>query len=317
MRFTLFGVKALLFYAAIVGAYYAAPYVNLFFLLLAFLTIQWGLTALWTWRNLRGVRATLGEAPTLVAGTSGSIDVTLVSPSRTRFDVQVVCELEDGARASGRIAVLRGERHTSIEVPALPRGVHRIVGTSLMSTYPLGLLRRVAAIDGPEEIVVYPAPANVSEEASRSAEDLVRDLMGSSMHGAGDLQPSGLREHRDGDALRTVHWRASARRGRLVVREWEGGLEQGLEVVLDRRCEPEELELALSELAAIVLVAREAKEVLGIRTQGTTATYGDGHETWDAALRLLAEADVLPADAPGPPSASPMVLRLPREVVSV
>ena len=35
MKPTHFGVKSLLFFAAITGAFYAAPYVNLFFLLMA------------------------------------------------------------------------------------------------------------------------------------------------------------------------------------------------------------------------------------------------------------------------------------------
>ncbi|MEM1450178.1 MAG: DUF58 domain-containing protein [Planctomycetota bacterium] len=312
MRLTHFGVKALLFYAAIVGAYYAAPYVNLFFLLLAFLSIQWCLTTLWTWKNVRRISAEIGDPPPVAAGTAARVEGTVHAEQRTRFDIEVSLRLESGERAIGRVPVLRESASVAIDVPPLPRGVHRVEATTLGSTYPLGLLRRTRSVRGPAEIVVHPRPAAIAESASRTAEDLVRELMGSSMHGAGDLQPSGLREHRDGDALRSVHWRASARRGRLVVREWEGGLEQGLEVVLDRRCEAAELEEALSELAAIVVVARESKEVLGLRTQGTSATFGDGHEPWSAALRLLAEAQPLPEDAPAPPAASPSVLRLPR-----
>ncbi|MEM9800197.1 MAG: DUF58 domain-containing protein [Planctomycetota bacterium] len=317
MRFTVFGVKALLFYAAILGAYYAAPYVNLFFLLLAFLTIQWGFSALWTWRNLRGVAATVGDAPTIPAGAHATIDAVLEGPGRPRVDVRLTVGLTGGARAVGEVPVLRGRVERAIEVPPLPRGIHRVESTCVTSTYPLGLLRRRVRVDGPEEIVVFPTPASTAESASRSAEDLVRDLLGASVHGAGDLQPSGLREHRDGDSLRSIHWRASARRGKLVVREWEGGAAQGLEVVLDRRSSPEALEEGLSELAAIVLLAREAKEVLAIRSQGLADTFGEGHAAWDGALRFLAGADVLPPEAPGPPSTSPSVLRLPREVARV
>ncbi|MEM9380216.1 MAG: DUF58 domain-containing protein [Planctomycetota bacterium] len=310
---THFGVKALLFYAAIVGAYYAAPYVNLFFLLLAFLSIQWCLTTLWTWRNVRRISAEIGDPPPVAAGSPARIEGAVLAEERTRFDLEVTLELETGERASGRVPVLRENATIEIEIPALPRGVHRVVSTTLGSTYPLGLLRFRRPVAGPAEIVVHPCPAAIADSASRTAEDLVRELMGSSMHGAGDLQPSGLREHRDGDALRSVHWRASARRGRLVVREWEGGLEQGLEVVPPRRCSEDELEEALSELAAIVVVARESKEVLGLRTQGSSATFGEGHEPWSSALRLLAEARPLPETAPGPPAASPSVLRLPRQ----
>ena len=312
MRLTVFGVKALLFYAAIFGAYFAAPYVNLFFLLLAFLSIQWCLAAFWTWRNVRGIEATVGEIAAIAAETATTIEGGLHIANGTRFNVEITLRLAGGQQISGSAVVLRGDSRVAIAVPPLPRGIHKVEATTVASTYPLGLIRRSIAVEGPAEIIVHPRPASIMDAATRTAEDLVRELMGSSVQGAGDLQPSGLREHRDGEALRSVHWRASARRGRLVVREWEGGLEQGLEVVLDRRCGAEELEQALSELAAIVVVAREAKEVLGIRTQGRTATFGDGHEPWADALRLLAEVDVLAEDGPAPPATSPAVLRLPR-----
>ncbi len=54
-------------------------------------------------------------------------------------------------------------------------------------------------------------------------------------------------------------------------------------------------------------------DALGSRYDGQlTATFGDGHEPWSAALRLLAEVDVVTEDGPAPPPASPSVLRLPR-----
>ena len=137
-------------------------------------------------------------------------------------------------------------------------------------------------------------------------------MLGSNASSEGDLQPSGLRDHREGDSLRSVHWRASARRGKLVVLEWEGGGGEGLEVVLDRRCSSEILEEALSDLSALVLYAREAKEVLAIRSQDLNVTFGEGHEPFDRALYFMAEAQPIAADGQAPPSTSPTVLRLPR-----
>ena len=39
MRPTRFGIKSVVFYLVMLGAFFAAPYSNLFFLLLAFLTL--------------------------------------------------------------------------------------------------------------------------------------------------------------------------------------------------------------------------------------------------------------------------------------
>ena len=316
MRPTLFGIRAMVFYVLVVGAFYAAPYENLFFLLLAFLTVHWQLAAWWTWRSLDGVELALVDAMVLPAGAASRIIARLDAATGRRFDVTVrlVVVAKGHAKAmpiEGTVEVLRGRADVAVEVPPMPRGVHTVERVTLCSTWPFGLLRRTLDVEGPREVVVYPAPSTVVEDG-RSAAELVRELMGTSAAGAGDLQPSGLREHRAGDGLRSVHWRASARRGALVVREWEGGSGEGLTVVLDRRCSGVDLEGALAELSAIVTLAREAKETLAVKSQDFSHTFGDGHEPWERALRFLAAAETLDAGAPAPPASSPSVLRLPR-----
>jgi uncharacterized protein (DUF58 family) len=47
------------------------------------------------------------------------------------------------------------------------------------------------------------------------------------------LEIAGVREFRDGDSLRHVHWRSTARRGTLVVREFERSGRQPLALLLD------------------------------------------------------------------------------------
>ncbi len=333
MRPTLFGARALLFYAVCVGAYFAAPYVNLFFLLLAFLTLHWAAAVVWTARSLRGVSATFGAAAPVAAGLPVAVPIDLVVARGRRFDVEVSLELEAetegfGWRArrrlladrviQGQAATATGQQRLHAHHAGLPRGLHRVRRATLASTYPFGLLRRERVVAGPAELVVHPLPSPAAGGA-RSAEDLVRDLSGDSVHGDGAMQPAGLRDFVDGDALRSVNWRASARRGKFVVQEWDGGGGDGLEVVLDRRCNgPREVELfeeALRDVAAIVQLAREGKDLLCVRSQGLVETFGDGHAPWATALRFLAAADVLPASGPAPPPTSPRVLRLPRREI--
>lgn len=318
LRPTLFGVRSAAFYVVVVGAYFSAPYVNLFFLLLAFLTVQWLLAGLWTLTNMAGVSAEFRGIPMVEAGGDSAMPLTIHGPKRPRFDVSASMTLmgPDGAEraASGRLAVLRADQQIHIELPDLPRGVHRVVAAFASSTYPFGLIRRSVPIAAPKEVVVYPRAAGMTD-AGRTAEDWMRDVIGTNTQRGGDLQPTSLRDHRDGDSLRSVHWRASARRGKLVVQEWEGGSGEGLEIALDRRAEREEFEQALGEIAALVAIAQEGKEALCLRTQDHVRTFGEGHEAWSAALRLLAELEPLPFDAPAVLSVSPMTPVLPRRPV--
>lgn len=319
MKLTLFGVRSLVFYATVVVAYVSAPYVNLFFLLLAFLTLHWILAFVWTSGSLRGLTLQVDELPAVMASTPARVPVRFHAERGRLFDVNATLFLDVPGekrprRASGGLAVLKGRARLSLAVPPLSRGVYPVRRAEAWSSYPFGLMKRILPIeDAPAEVVVFPQPTTVSDASGgRTAEDFVRDMLGSNVSGEGDMQPSGLRDRREGDSLRSIHWRASARRGKLVVLEWEGGGGEGLEVVLDRRCAPLELEEALADLSALVQFAREGKEVLAIRSQDLNVSFGEGHEPFDRALYFLASAQVIPMEGAAPPPVSPTVLRLPR-----
>lgn len=310
MRFTRFGFFGLVFYALMVGAYFLSPYSNLFFLLLAFLTIL-GLSGVnGAVRNLRGVRASLVELPPVPALRPIEVPIELRARPGTRFQIDAVLELAGGERVEGRADLLEGSARLLLRASGLPRGVHRIERARIASSHPLGFFRLYRTFEAPSELVVHPAPAGLAP--GRTADTLLDELLGSGGAAAGDFQPAGLRDHRPEDGPRGIHWRASARRGALVAQEWEGVRGQGLEVVLDRRCDPEELERALEAVSAMVHLARTNKETLRLHTQGVSATFGEGQRPWAEVLRVLAEASTLPTDGPAPPSVSPSVVRLPR-----
>ena len=310
MRLTRFGLNGLLFYLLMVWAFFASPYSNLVFLLLGFLTLLGGGGLAAAFLNMRGVEVRVRATGPLPSGTETRIAATVSVRGRTRFQVTAWMELEDGTRIEGRADALEGEATLELQVPALERGCYRFQRAWLESSHPLGLIAVRRAFAPPQELVVYPAPGELL--VGRSAAEAMEELMGGGP-AAGDLQPSSLRDHREGDGVRGVHWRASARRARLVVLEWEGGTGRGLEVLLDRRAEPEALERALSRVSALIHLARTRKESLRIHTQGSSATYGEGHRPWSEAQRLLATTAALPEDGPAPPTVSPAVLRLPRD----
>ena len=300
MRPTALGVKAAFFYAALVGAFFAAPYANSFFLLLAFLTVL-GVVAMvsgaWYARGLGGELNGIEPAP------AGAGPVVILRGAR-RSMVTVRLRLA-GRRAIAEAAGTRGR------LEPLPRGIYPIESAHVATTWPLGLVRFRKALRAPSEIVVYPAPAAL-EETPAGGGGSAGDLLAPDGAQEGLLQPAGLREFRPGDDLRGVHWKASARRNELVLREWEGGRGDGAEVVLDRRCEAARLDQALSILTAAAQLARETKETLTLHSQGLSAMFGATHRPWPELLRFLAGAEALPPSAPAPPPSSPHVARLPR-----
>ena len=309
MRPTRFGLQSVAFYGAMGVAYVASPYTNLLFLLLSFLTLTGGFGVWWALRNLRGVGGSIGALEPVVAGSSATVRARVWSSRGTRFHVRVRVELESGQVLSGSVPILKGAGVATLAVPPLERGIHRVKRALVCSSYPLGLLERQRTIEAPGELAAYPGPTAGTE--ARTGAEVLAEVLGGNTDAAGELQPAGLRDYAEGDDLRRIHWRATARQGHPVVREWEGASGGGLELSIDRRTDGEQLEQALAITSAVARVAREQKEVLALSSQGLQETFGEGHRPWRELLYFLAGAQPVPADGPAPPVVSPSVIKLP------
>jgi len=298
VRPTHFGVKSLLFLTAIIGAFYAAPYVNLFFLLLAFFGLHWVLCIWWTYANLRGVEVHIEDPGPLQAGAAARAGWSVLG-ERRRFGLILNVEFESGAVGSGRLAFTGGDARAVIQFPALDRGVYRARKVTVSSTYPFGLLTRTVSLAVSPELHVYPEPTAATP--GRLAHDVAAADATSNLYGAqGRTMPAGLRPRIEGEALRHVHWRASARRGSLVVNEWESDRAEEQAFLLDRRCAGSVFEQRLSSAAGAVTEAKHRGSAVRLVSQGLDQTYTGSGVHWDEALRFLAGAAPLPEGEAAP-----------------
>ncbi len=310
---TALGMKALLFYATLIAAFYAAPYMNLFFLLMVFAATVAGCSLWWTWRNVAGASAAVLHVEPAPAGVAPRATVLVRAPARTRYTLQCTVSIA-GKRlpvaTAGRCAA---DADCIVEgtLPALPRGLHSLSEARLTSSYPFGFARAWRRAKSPPYIVVYPAPVDLG--AARDRRQLIAQLEGELAGGEPDAgEAVGLRDYRPGDEPRTVHWKASARRAGLVVIERETDARTGIEVLLDLRHDPDTLEPALQLIAGLAQWARTNKDVLVLHSQDVSGSYGECQRPWDELWTYLATAAPLPSDAPAPPPVAPGVLRLPR-----
>ena len=298
MKPTHFGVKSLLFFAAITGAFYAAPYVNLFFLLIAFFGAHWVLCAWWTFSNLRGLQVVIQDPGPIPAGSAADLDWAVLGP-RPRFGLTLRVDFESGVQGSGELALSSEGARPQLRLPAMTRGVHRARRVTVSSTYPFGLLTRTVTLELRPEVHVYPEPVATAPEA-HLAEPAATESSTSRLGPKGRTQPAGLRPHVAGESVGDIHWRASARRGSLVVNEWETDLSEERPVVLDRRAEGAVLEQRLSAASAAVVDARSKGAALRLVSQGHDEAYSAAGLHWDEALRFLACAEALQASEAPP-----------------
>ncbi len=132
------------------------------------------------------------------------------------------------------------------------RGVHPGVGAALSSTAPYGMLRWTRALPPTGGLIVHPRTttrqALEAEGAPTAAERSVAEA------GVG-TEVLGLRPYRQGDSLRHVSARASARHGRPVVLERERETGPSLVLLASGGGAGDAWERAVSTAAALALAA--------------------------------------------------------------
>lgn len=118
---------------------------------------------------------------------------------------------------------------------AMRRGVFRWRGVTVVGTDALGLVTKTRDYEtDAAEITILPRPIPVTVEMPMAAGWGISEAESGQTRGAG-IEPRGIREYSQGDSLRHVHWRSTARAGRLLVKEFEAGTHAAAAFVLPRR----------------------------------------------------------------------------------
>ena len=115
---------------------------------------------------------------------------------------------------------------------ALPRGRYVLEAAEVVIEDPFGLQRVTVPLGEAGALVVYPRLVELhrlfSESGARSHEG--RRML---LHRPSGFDFHGVREYEEGESLRRVHWRSTARRGQLMVKELEDSPRDETAVVLD------------------------------------------------------------------------------------
>ncbi len=114
------------------------------------------------------------------------------------------------------------------------RGLYAIGPLVAEHEDPFGFATSTVAIGAPERLVVVPAVSSLNEGGPSLADgEGEAHLVQRRVMGADDDLTT--REYRIGDALRRVHWRASAKHGQLMVRQEEHRSHPDARILVDTR----------------------------------------------------------------------------------
>lgn len=205
---------------------------HLFYMLTALLVCSY----LWAWSNLCGLdvrreplthRAHLGD----YARERMAIRNRWIIP-KLWFELQDHSNLPQ--HGGGFVAYLPARQHRRWTVRTLctRRGRFRLGPATLISGDPFGIFRLERQLPGTSEIIVYPALVDLPQFALPDAElPGGRDIRGRTYNVTPNV--STVREYAPGDSFNRIHWRSTARAGRLMVKEFELDPTADMYIVLD------------------------------------------------------------------------------------
>jgi uncharacterized protein (DUF58 family) len=225
-------------------------------------------------------------------------------------DVQVRVEVElEAARAPAGITLVEryeklGERRTQLEregrhlwtryvLTAVPRGRYRIEAAAIVEDA-FGLERSERPLAEAGALIAYPRLTELERLFSETGEH-ARDGRRLLLQRPSGFDLHSVRDYVEGDSLRKVHWRSTARRGQLMVKELEDSPRDDVAVVLDawRGCPRPVFDVAVRAAGSILqtyvrrsrrvafVLAGDAVEVQRVQAEGD----------WRRALELLAGAE--------------------------
>ena len=198
----------------------------------------------------------------------------------------------------------RGRVQQTVPISFPARGVYRQDAFRIVTRFPFGFLQKAHRVELRTEAFVYPSVAPTREffEILPGLEGAMESLA----KGRGqDLYA--LRDYVPTDSARHVHWKASARLGSLMVREFTREDERRVLLVLDPHISaptPGEIpqiaahrfERAVTLCAGVAWHFFEGNALLQFRSAGMETPLAPAEENIFAILRHLALAQPLPAD---------------------
>ncbi len=214
-----------------VGFFAYAFYAMVLVALVAYAMTHLGLDGLQTDRHLTTRQAQLGEEAVVTVGVRNTRPLPL--PWVVMEDL-LSPGLPVMEGAGSRAMVMRGNGATTLRyrVRCDKRGYHRVGPVLFESGDYFGLTRRFMSHANAQFITVYPRVAPIDKYSVPTHRPLGETTVRMRIF-EDPTRIAGVREYRHGDPLRRVHWRASARTGRLHAKIYDPSSLLGANILLD------------------------------------------------------------------------------------
>lgn len=181
------------------------------------------------------------------------------------------------------------EEHEEVfQIPGRRRSVVRIGPVRAVRTDPLRLLHRQRRWTEPVELFIHPETIRLDAIALGFLKDV--EGVATQNLSSSDVSFHALRDYVPGDDRRSIHWRTTARVGRLMVRQFEETMRSHLLIIMsldpaDYRQETD-FELAVSCAASLAHASLREERAVTIHTASATLTFPHAVTMLDQLSRL-------------------------------
>jgi uncharacterized protein (DUF58 family) len=204
---------------------------NLIYLIFAMMTAILAASFLLLWLNLRGLRIHVSLTTPVFASWDTQAELTITNTRRLLPAYSVRIAFPEGIAGEGFLAYVPagGSAAVNVQVAFPRRGIVRYSGFTASSSFPFIFFTGTRRLRSEGEVLVYPEiieiiPIDMAGGAHGTETSMRK--------GKGDELLS-IRAYRDGDDMKHVHWKATARAGAVMVREFAEETPSTLTIVLD------------------------------------------------------------------------------------
>jgi len=279
---------------------------NALMALLGVALASYAVSGAWSREVLGRVEVSVTLPRAIHAGRPALVEVELSNRSRLFPGYGLVVRDREDRWLLFEAYLGRGEtRRRTVELSYDRRGWVDVGPWRLEVLLPLGFFLKSKQLLGGERTLIYPRllPRDRAQQGRGGGRRSRVALDGRGREG--DVIQ--LRDFREGDEKRQIHWKQSARQQRLIAVDRQRQSAEPVLLVLDPRvgdpADPvllDRFERLVSEVATAVVHRLERGHAVGLVVGSTT--HGPVHHPAQAGslLRPLAEVQAMPADAPGP-----------------
>lgn len=277
------------------------------FAVVALIVVSKGVTKRWA-AEITATRKC--EQSTANIGDSVIVEIALTNTGRMTVPWVLVEDLLPKSAISKKSPALeiKGQRISVLKLPSgdaqhllyqmkCQRRGYFQVGPLVMETGDMfGLNRRFRVLSEPSYLLVYPKtiPLATYDIASRRP---IGEVVMTHRLFEDPTRIAGVRDYQQGDPMRRIHWKATARSGQLQSKVYEPSSLAGATIMIDfhrnayeAQDEPVRSELAVTCAASISKALHDMNQQIGIVSNGRDAVDRIQKEGWEGDARTRNEA---------------------------